>query len=67
MLDIVISFATTTVLAWLFMLVCLWVLEKIALITGSDFFRVNVYTWTHSWKSWAVTAGFTLLCILAGA
>ena len=66
MLDIIIGFAATTILAWFLMLIGLWILEKIALITGSDFFRVGVYEWMHSWKSWAFVAGFVLLCILTG-
>lgn len=66
MIDTIIGFVATTVFAWLMMLAGMWILEKISLITGSDFFRIRVYDWMHSWKSWAITAAFVFLCILTG-
>ena len=66
MLDIIIGFAATTVLTWFLFLVGIWILEKIALLTGSDFFRISIRDWMYSWKSWAFVAGFVFLCTLAG-
>jgi hypothetical protein len=39
----------------------MWILEKIALMTGDDFFRVSTNFWLSSWKSWAITGALVLL------
>lgn len=46
------------------MYLSLWILEKIALLTGSDFFRISTQTWTTNWKSWAASAVLALLFML---
>lgn len=63
MLNLVINFLATTVIVWCLMYLGLWILEKIALITGSDFFRISTQTWTTSWKSWAASAILALFML----
>ena len=61
MLETIISFAVMVIITWSLTYGCLWVLEKIALLTGSDFFRISTYSWVSSWKSWAFTAVMVLI------
>ena len=60
MLNLVIDFLAMTVIVWCLMYLGLWILEKIALLTGSDFFRISTQTWTTSWKSWVASAVLAL-------
>ena len=64
MLNLAINFLVTTVIIWCLMYLGLWILEKIALFTGSDFFRISTHTWATSWKSLAVSAVLALLFML---
>lgn len=64
MLNLVVNFLVTSVITWYLMYLGLWILEKIALLTGSDFFRISTHTWATSWKSWAASAVLALLFML---
>lgn len=64
MLNLVIDFLVTMVIVWCLMYLGLWILEKNALLTGSDFFRISTHTWTTSWKSLAASAVLALLFML---
>lgn len=63
MLNSVINFLAMTVITWCLMYLSLWILEKIALLTGSDFFRISTQAWTTSWKSWAASAVLVLFML----
>ena len=60
MLNLAIDFLATTVIVQCLMYLGLQILEKIALLTGSDFFRISTQTWTTSWKSWVASAVLAL-------
>ena len=64
MLNLVINFLVTTVITWSLIYLSLWILEKIALLTGSDFFRISTQTWITNWKSWVASAALALLFML---
>jgi hypothetical protein len=64
MLDLVINFLAMTVVTWCLMYLGLWILEKIALLTGSDFFRIPIHSWTSSWKSWSFASIFALIILI---
>lgn len=61
MLNLVINFLATMIITWCLMYLSLWILEKIALLTGSDFFRISTQSWTTNWKSWIASAVLALL------
>ena len=61
MLNLVINFLATMIITWCLMYLSSWILEKIALLTGSDFFRISTQTWITNWKSWVASAVLALL------
>jgi hypothetical protein len=60
-LSLIINFLAMVIITWSLIYLGMWILEKIALMTGDDFFRVSTNFWLSSWKSWAITGALVLL------